>query len=270
MTDVSAAFPHRPLRILGSGAPSSWLSHLIGLACLAGAIALAVWTLPSFIRDFGIMQNPVVVPGASIRNAKCTTRKFVFVDCEATISYTVDGTSYRDSRTVFFIDMHSGNYRSGVVRSATRPGDATLSLAIDYFWNRAMTVGALGALLLFCAGAGVMTGLRNRRMGRAAAGAEPVQIETTPVELTEVKKGWRGGTSFTFKAPVAGKVRTFVSRFGKEEEPLVSADGTCWAAIPAGAATAVLLDRDLARVDLSDEERRRIWAAAASPVAEAA
>ena len=269
MSDVAAAFPRRPVSILGSGAPSPWLAWLIGAACLAATVALAVWTLPAFIRDLGIMQNPIVVQDASIRNAKCTTRKFVFVDCEASIAYRVGGQTYQDSRSIFFLDMHSGNYRSGVVRSATRPQDATLSIAIDYFWNRALTVGIFAGLLLLGAGAGLMTGLRNFRLGRTV-GSEAMPIEATPVDLTEVKKGWFGTSSFTFKAPVDGKARTFVSKFGKEEEPLVSADGTCWAVIPAGVPTAVLLDRDLARLELSDEERQRIWAAASGPAREAA
>lgn len=261
MSDVAAAFPHRPVRILGSGAPSSWLVYLISLACLGGAVALSVLAVPGFVRDWGIMRNPVVVQDASIRNAKCTTRKFIFVDCEATIAYSVDGKSYRDSRTIFFFDMHSGNYRSGVVRSATRPQDATLSIAIDHYWDRLLFFGLFAGLLIVGAGAGFLAGLRNRRMGRAV-GAEPVEIETKPVELTEAKNGWFGVSSFTFKAPVDGKPRTFVSKFGKGEEPFASADGTCWAAIPSGSATAILLDRDLARFELSDEERQRIWTAA--------
>lgn len=268
MTDVAAAFPHRPLRILGSGAPSSLVGYVLGLVFLAVGAAIAFFALPALVRDFGIMQNPVVVQNASIRNAKCTTRKFIFVDCEATISYAVDGKSYTDSRTIFFLDMHSGNYRSGVVRSATRPQDATLSIAIDYFWDRVATAGGFAAVMLGLGVAGFMAGRRNARLGQTVDSA-PVEIEAKPVELTEVKKGWGGSNSFTFKVPVGGKVRTFVSKFGKDDEPLASADGTCWAAIPAGSATAVLLDRDLARFDLTEDERREVWAAASGQPAAA-
>lgn len=269
MTDVANAFPRRPLRITGTGAPSALLPFGIALALLAATIVLAIWTTPAFVRDWGIMQNPVVVPNAQIRRAKCTTRKLFFVDCEADIAYTVDGQRYSDSRSIFFFDMHSGSYSSSVVRSATRPQDATLSMAIDYFWSRVALVAVVGGLMVLGVGAGFLTGSRNLRMGRATS-SEAGEVQAVPVELTEAKKGWFGRSAFSFKAPVAGKVRKFTSRFGKGEEPFATADGTCWAAIPAGSPTAILLDRDLARLDLSDDERGRIWAAASGHVPAAA
>ena len=266
--ELQTAFPTRPLRVLRHGASSSWLNYIAGIAFLAGAIAVLYWQGPALLQDNAIRQNPVVAQDGVLRGGKCKTRKAIFVECEATITYAVDGKRYTHKPDIFFLDFNTGSYSSGVVRSATKPELGTMSIAIDYFWNRVSTVLGFAGLLAAIGVIGFVTGIRNGRQ-RKVATAEAAPLAPVPVEITKGGKDWRG-SSFEFKALVEGKSRTFTSRFGKDEQPFGLLDGRFLATVPAGTATAILLDEGLQRIDLTDEERQRIWAAAYPDPAQAA
>lgn len=258
-TDLRIAFPSRPLRVLAHGGSSSWFGYLVGLAFLAGSIAIAVWQVPPLLKDNEIRQNPVVVQDATLRNGKCRTRKAIFTECEADIAYAVDGKRYTAHPDIFFVDFNTEGYRSGVVRSANKPELGTMSIAIDYFWDRVATVLGFVLLLAGIGVAGIWGGVRAARIRRTASG-EPVPLQPVPAVITSAEKV-RGGTNVNFKADIGGKTRSFVSKFKGGEAPLQVSEDHVLAVVPQGTTTAILLDEGLNRVDLTDEERRRIWSA---------
>lgn len=261
MTDLASAFPTRPLKLRKTGIVPGIFSYLGGLLLLGIAGFIAVWQAPGIYNDIIISQNPVVVYDSTVEDGHCTTRRFVFTDCGAHVTYSVKGKTFERDIELMFVDFGTKDYEVEVVRSADRPQIVGLSLGLDMLWNRIIVgsafvlgLGALGAALFF-------KGAQADRVRGLARKALPL----TPVPVTVVgMSNVVGAKAVTYALPRPGKKRgtNLSSRMSRKQEPFwLNGEGQALAAIHAGSKLPILLDAELTRLDLTDEERNRIKAA---------
>ncbi|MFZ1470022.1 MAG: hypothetical protein WAT09_13755 [Paracoccaceae bacterium] len=251
------ALPDRPLKITKAGRPTYWGRIIGSLIMIAIGCVVAFFQMPSLQHDWVISRNPVLVYDGDVRNGKCTTRKAIFTDCSAHLSYSVDGQQYETETSLMFVDFHSGDYMVDVVRSSDKPELATMSIGIEKLWNRIILFLVLIALT---AGIGVWLFATALGMKRAAEMmARPGRIEVVPVKLISVQNA-RRQDSYTYQSlSGVGGTSKKVATFGKKEQPLMQAgaDGsaTALAVRHQAAKSLVLLDSRLTRLDLTAAER---------------
>lgn len=272
MSIPEIALPRRPLS-LKSGAVSLprgffWFSPVI--IALAGFIIW--WQGPGLWRDYQISRNPIVLEDGDIRNGKCTTRKAVMTECEATLAYTFEGRSYETETHFFFVDIHSGDYMTDLVISADHPELATLTLGLEKIWNRAISFAVLGGLMVLLCGAMVFLAIRVWRVRGQIA--KPAELTLIPVAVTAAKKsGKRLFITYVDKLAPGMTKRTAYTLFGRNEEPLLltDADGNLIGAAVRHGKTAlpVMIDAELQRIDLTPQERETALASIHSAQADA-
>lgn len=256
MTDLASVLPNRPIRVKKTGVWPGIFQYLGTLMLLGVASFIAIWQGPGIVEDWMISQNPVVVQDAQITDGECSTSKGFFVDCSAHVSYEVKGKSIERDIALMFLDFGSGDYEVDVVRSATQPSKATLSLGLDMLWNRTITVSTLVLALALFGLALFRSGLRtdrNRRMAR-----RPSQLTPVPVPVLQINKVLGGNVvQYQYGANKKGAALLTTSRFGRKDSPLwLEEDGThALAVLPEGATIPILLDENLSRLDLSEPER---------------
>jgi len=271
MSIPEIALPRRPLS-LKSGAVSLprgffWFSPVI--IALAGFIIW--WQGPGLWRDYQISRNPIVLEDGDIRNGKCTTRKAVMTECEANLSYTYEGQSYRSETHFFFIDIHSGDYMTDLVISADHPELATLSLGLEKLWNRLISFAVFAGSLGFLGGAMVFLAVRVWRVRRQIR--RPAELTLIPVAITAANKsGRRLFVTYVDKLAPGMTKRTSYTLFKRSEEPLLLTDAQ---GNPVGAAVRhgntalpVMIDAGLQRIDLTPEERETALASIRAAQAE--
>ena len=190
MSSSEFRLPDRPIKV-DPKALSRPAGTLIG-AIVIGALLLFMgyWQLPALIQDTQIRQNPLVVYDSDVRNGECTSRQAIFVDCSADLVYSYNGVHYEKSVSLFFIDFHTGSYDVDVVISRDKPELATISIALDKYWNRVLLLGA------FLIGFGIMVVMAIVSAAKVARArkvlAQPGRLTLTPVAITRAE-GSSGG-----------------------------------------------------------------------------
>ncbi|WP_375451660.1 hypothetical protein [uncultured Devosia sp.] len=269
MDPVFNAFPTRPVQIAKSGINSPLGSVAFALILFGLLIAGALWVGPNLTRDFIIQADPVEVPEADISNGECSTYRGIVTSCGADIAYEIKGKSVTASLSYLFLDPSNSDYEVSVIRSASHPSMATLSLGLDMLWNRAIVAGAIALALL----AG---GLALLRTARGAARfqrslSEPVELVPVAATVSIARKLLFGllGTTYSVKYTLDGKkyLNAHSGFRGKERPFVLGLDGkktVLLAAIPRRGGMLILLDAALNRVEFTDAEREAIGAAMAA------
>ena len=261
MTDLASAFPTRPLKLRKTGIVPGIFSYLGGLMFLGIAGFIAVWQAPGIYNDIIISQNPVVVYDSTVEDGHCTTRRFVFTDCEAHVTYSVKGKTFERDIELMFVDFGTKDYEVEVVRSADKPQIVGLSLGLDMLWNRIIVgaafvlgLGALGAALFF---KGARAD-RVRAMARKALPLTPIPVNVVAISNVVGAKA----VAYTIPRPGKKPGPNIASRIGRKQDLFwLNGDGQALAVLHAGSKHPILLDAELTRLDLTEEERRKIEAA---------
>lgn len=255
--------PDRPLKLSRHARPGYWGLFIASIILLALGTFLLLWQLPGVQRDWKISRNPVIVSDGYVQDGKCETRKGFFTDCEAHLSYMVDGTQYETDVTLMFVDFHSGDYTVEIVRSGDDPSLATMDIGLDKLWNRLIM---LGLFLLLFLGGGLFTFWQASQNMRASGQlARRGRMEAIPVTIAAITAAGRN-TNVVIRDPAGRRPKAkFTSRFGKKEVPLLLETpdgGTVGVAVRhEGSPVPVLLDRELKRLDLTEAERTAALAA---------
>ncbi|MGL5012053.1 MAG: hypothetical protein ACRC6I_19470 [Paracoccaceae bacterium] len=257
------SLPNRPIKIAPNTISRS-SGTLLGAAFIGAILAfMAIWQIPSLLRDMQIRNAPVIVQDGDVRDGRCTARQGIFVDCEAHVSYNYKGEHYESDVNLFFVDFHSGDYSVDLVISGEKPELATISIALDKYWNR---VALLAAFLLgfgAMVGAAVLATIRVARARRQLA--VPGRLSLVEVEVEANGTAW-SRDQFSYKEPNAS--RTHSTLFDKGTAPLLLWDAAGvqhgYAVKHEGANVPVLLDRGLNRIDLTAEERSQMLAVVAT------
>jgi hypothetical protein len=249
--------PDRPLKLSRKARPGYFWLLMGALFLIVCGVFLMVWQLPGLQRDWTISRNPVVVLDGEVQNGECTTRKGFFTDCEAHLSYRVDGQQYETEVAIMFADFHTGDYMVDIVRSGDNPALATMSIGVEKLWNRIIM---LAILLLVTLGGGLALLLQGARNMRASGLlAQRGKMQAIPVAIETVQDAGRR-VNVTFRDPEGTRPKAkFTSSFRKGEEPLIlqTNDGGAFGVAVRHAATPmpVMLDRALDRLDLTADER---------------
>ena len=261
--------PSRPLS-LKRGVISVPAAYYFSIPVLLVILAvMLVAEGPGILRDYQISKDPLEIESGDI-NGSCKTRKAIFTTCEADLSYEQAGVSYTKEVEVMFVDFHSGDYETGLVISAKNPELATISLGLDMLWNRIITLGVFVALLGFGSLAMLFTLIRVLRARLQLR--HPAPLTVIPVALTAVAEK-RSRLFVTYADTVRdaktkrqsfthlerGRIPVVVGHTGKHDIALAVWHGNT--ALP------VLLDDQLERIDLSNEERAQALASIAPMVA---
>lgn len=261
--------PSRPLS-LKRGVISVPAAYYFSIPVLLVILAvMLVAEGPGILRDYQISKDPLEIESGDI-NGSCKTRKAIFTTCEADLSYEHAGVSYTKEVEVMFVDFHSGDYETGLVISAKNPELATISLGIDMLWNRIITLGVFVALLGLGSLAMLFTLIRVLRARLQLRHPAPLTI--IAVALTAVAEK-RSRLFVTYADTVRdartkrqsfthlerGRIPVVVGHTGKYDIALAVWHGNT--ALP------VLLDDQLERIDLSNEERAQALASIAPMVA---
>lgn len=261
--------PSRPLS-LKRGVISVPAAYYFSIPVLLVILAvMLVAEGPGILRDYQISKDPLEIESGDI-NGSCKTRKAIFTTCEADLSYEHAGVSYTKEVEVMFVDFHSGDYETGLVISAKNPELATISLGLDMLWNRIITLGVFVALLGFGSLAMLFTLIRVLRARLQLR--HPAPLTVIPVALTAVAEK-RSRLFVTYADTVRdaktkrqsfthlerGRIPVVVGHTGKHDIALAVWHGNT--ALP------VLLDDQLERIDLSNEERAQALASTAPMVA---
>jgi hypothetical protein len=249
--------PDRPLKLSRHARPGYFWALMGALLLVVIGLFILVWQVPGIQHDWTISRNPVLVQDGRIEDAKCTTRKAIFTDCEAHLSYVVDGTPYETDVALMFVDFHTGDYTVDIVRSGDDPSLATMDIGIDKLWNRIIMAALLILLMVGGGFALFLQGARNMRASGLLA--RPAAFEAIPVAIASVAAAGKR-TQVTISNPAAAKPKaSFMSSFRKDEEPLIMQNdaGEAYgiAVKVAGTPVPVLLDRGLLRLDLTAAER---------------
>ncbi|WP_146126893.1 hypothetical protein [Labrys okinawensis] len=257
---VLDAFPTRPLQAnrIGISSLTGWFVILVGFA-IAGGVAW--WQAADLWRDYKISRNYEIADDARISNGECKTRKFIFTDCSATI-IAPDGARTRVE--MMFVDMHTGDYETGVVRSREDARLLTLELGVEKISDRILIflafVGGFAALGI----AGFAMLLKASRLKRAVA--EPVVMRPVVAKVLTQARTWLNQT-IKYEYSLDGKTRKATSVLKKKETPffLDTEERQVLAVVPQTTSTPILLDAGLEMLDLTDQERTAVRAAV-SPV----
>ncbi|WP_172746735.1 hypothetical protein [Neorhizobium sp. T25_13] len=261
MTDLNQVLPDRKIRIRKTGVWPGVFSYLGGLMILAVAGFIGVWQAPGVVNDWLVASDPVAVPDATITDGECRARRVVFVECSAHITYEIKGETLEHDIDLMFVDFHAGDYEVEVVRSASQPNRAALSLGLDMLWNRTLVDSAL--VLAIAAGgiallAGGVKSDRSRRLARRES-----KLDLREVKVAQISPVLGGKyVQFQYSVDRKGKPLLALSRFGGKEEPywIDGPRGMALAALPEGASVPVLLDAALKRLDASPPEIETIAA----------
>ncbi|MDB5537919.1 MAG: hypothetical protein JWQ65_2794 [Devosia sp.] len=268
------SFHERYFERLSDAAPDGGEKrHRIGKATVVLALFMfalvvggAIWVGPNLVRDFIIQADPVEVPEADIRNGECSTYRGFMESCGADISYEIKGKHFEASLHYLFLDPSNGDYQVSVVRSASHPSMATLSLGLDMLWNRAIVAAAIGAGFL-ALGLGLLN--KARRDSRFARTLRvPVQLVPVPATVAIARKLFFGlmGTTYTVKYTLDGKkYQDAHSGFKRGERPFVlgmnGKKSVLLGAVPRQGGMMILLDAALERVEFTTAERQALGAA---------
>ncbi len=253
------SLPNRPIKIAANtiSRPSGTLLAAVVIGALVAF--MAIWQIPSLLRDMQIRNAPVIVQDGDVQDGRCTARKGIFVDCEAHVSYNYKGQHYESDVNLFFVDFHTGDYDVDLVISGEKPQLATISIALDKFWNRVVLLAVF--LLGFAAmvGAAILASIRvARARGQLAV---PGRLSLVMVAVQATGRAW-GRDQFSYQQPDAKTAHSTL--FDKGTAPLLLRDevgGQYGYAVKHEAVSIpVLLDRDLNRLELTTAERSQMLA----------
>lgn len=257
MTFPTIKLPTRPLTIKRD-AISTPVSYYFSIPILlAIAVFMVVTEAPGILRDYKISQNPLVVEDGNI-DGQCTTRKAIFTTCEVSLAYEHGGQRYEKDVEVMFVDMHSGDYETGLVIAADEPQLATITLGLDMLWNRIITLAVFATLL--GGGALVMLFLALRIWRARGQLQQPALLTPIHVEITGMdNKNKNLAVTYADRLSERKTKRVAFTRFETGEEPIIVGESgsnlVALAVWHGNTSLPVLLDDRLKRIDMSEQER---------------
>lgn len=269
---VLAAFPRRPLR------PVRTRDHrrkrLLGLGFVILLAVPAVWFFYDVWREAGLradLRERGVIADVLQSEGTCTSRRQISGDqplgCNLTITYAVRKEDGGGSRTadVWLNGAAPRVFTPPALYDPQAPDRVMLRSEVDrgMSWGEVIGPGILALFPLLALLWWLASG--KRALARAARNPDPVIV---PVERIARRGTW---LQVWFRAPSGGQ--PVVSEFPEGSGPLfvepkggASLDQPHVLALARPGRTPVPLDRDLALLDFTDEERLALrHAAAASP-----
>ena len=257
------AFPKRRLPILYAGAPDQ-VKMMYGVSLIVGLLAVLslFFMLPDIVRDFGMNRaGKSVLDQTAEIDGSCKRMKFVFVSCDAKITFRPD-PAVNEVKTVEQSFMFVGtDYQTtvDVLRSTIYPERVTTTLATEHLGNRFLTLtllfGILGGIAVFGAREAWVAAGRLKLEGKSMV-VQPLVVTVLNIDQYNVVK---------FKATIDGREIKTSNKLRDGDWPLYLAGTTELAvavAVP-GSPYLILLDWDLTALSFTEQERLALRAAVA-------
>jgi len=279
---IFAAFPRRPLTLRPPSAPlTGRLATMAGWLFFIGiAVASLVWVWPAVQSDWQVKDSAVPVRGASV-SGKCHS-KLIFHICDVSLAIPpprpvaparpfgvpqpLDPTNRPVTRdvTYMFVDFHFGAYEMEVMADPRHPALLTTDLALDKFYNRAMSLFAAWAFMLAGAVISARLAWRSSHVFNAIAASSGQVLAPVAMRLVSQTKGRR---NVTWTVSDESGAQTEWTLPAAAAPFLVGGYTVLGIAGPSGAA--MPLDAALTWIDLTDAERAAIFAAQSDHIAAA-
>lgn len=256
MTDVLSAFPTRPLRARPPGLLTPFFRPLLGLNMFGTMLILALGlVLPDLVTDWQVRAVAVPIQGARLDHGSCDGKLMVNL-CNVTI--TAPAGTERVTRKIDYLFGSFGDapLRARVVGDPARPWLLTTNFGLERFWNRAVSLVIVCAVLAGLTGGAIWSMVGSFRTRRAWRQATLVPV---PLRLLQAKGG-----VWTVQAENGREVRWSVSRFAR---PFVLGPDDHVLGLASRNGAVVPLDSRLRWVVLSRTERAAIRAAGAARAA---
>ena len=264
---VVDAFPRRPLKLrrLQSGRLGLW--QWIALLLFTGGMVFnAIYIVPSIYDDAVLGRSGTPALEARLgEGGKCSRR--LLVRCSFDVIYqTADRTSHRVSlQYLATFESVDTSTRLTAVYDPAKPDRISPNWGRELLTNRIVTNAVLVALFLSII---VFFAMNHRTSVQTQRSLEKMAKEPRAV----VAKFMRNMASkrfatvfFSWADPATGAVRKGYSRFPHNLQPFwLDREHTTMLALAGPDGRAHLLDQELSLVELTDEEERRIRAAAAA------
>lgn len=257
LPDLSGVLPVRLIKVKKHGFADKW--KLLFLALIFAVISVVVTVLwgPGLYSDYLIKNDPLIIEDATILNGNCRTKKMI-TDCKATLSYLYEGENKLKSVDFSFLSLSSGDYETDVVVQKSNPNNATLTLALDEFWNR-LSVGV--ALVGIMIGTSILSIKRFVLISSSISATKTdSMLQLCWAKITSRKKSM-GRVKLGYTPLVTHpKKRTILSSFAKNEVPYLYYDEKSdetfgLVAVRADNTLPVLLDDQFERLELTPAER---------------
>jgi hypothetical protein len=257
--NVLLAFPNRAVVVNYAGSLNNpWL--LGGLAILFATIVvfLLYWKVPNLVSDAKMSWGGKAIPEENADvSGSCKTMKFIFIDCDAKITYRPDpqaeAVTTIEQSFLFVGFSHSNSV--GVLRSTSDPSLVTTTLATDHLVNRMLTLLALVAII--CALAGTSAYEARNTFRRRKLEGKPALLRPVLAAIVQADEK----RNVTFEALIDGVSVRSVNRMRASDTPLYAATGHALAVWVESIRHLILLDEQLSVIELNDDERARIRAA---------
>ncbi|RJF87170.1 hypothetical protein D3874_09140 [Oleomonas cavernae] len=258
MSEKGLVFPSRPLtaRPPGTGLASSLWSILVAVLVLGGFVVITVPPIPDLLADWSIRKTAQPSPNSQIAEGECKTH-LVLVTCNATLTlYRPGQPKLEHETTIYFVDLHTGDYSAMVMADPARPEYLTTDLALETFWNRAITLGLSIPLFALLAWGMLRYGFGRLREGRRLRAA----LRDKPMRPTMLRlegrgpKGWAVAGVDHNGAPVRR-----VWAVPRRAKPVVlDADKGLILGVTVDGSVAMPLDAKLRWVDFTKQEREAL------------
>ena len=257
MDAIRRAFPKRAIRVRrGGGVTALLLGGVVGLAFLGAAAGMDAYYLPGILRDVALAEKGETAV-QSYLEGECTIHRGVVSDCSVDVTYTTaNGGSFATEQDYLLFGEIDDSGQAHVLYAPDDPTVAATTWGIEALSSRWAALGvfsvALGGLGVGALGAGLSTWRRGRRF--KAAAAEPMPVAVTVAKVSPQSK--RGFSVSYHYRDANGVDRKGKQSFGPQEGALViDGQGQTVLALLGAKGDAHLLDRDLQRLDLTDDER---------------
>ncbi|MFC0410527.1 hypothetical protein [Roseomonas elaeocarpi] len=255
-----SAFPTRPIEVrTPRRSAKPWLVMLVGIVLFGGfGFYLASAIAPDLLSDYRIQDHAVPIEGR-IEDGRCRSKFGFLQDCEVTVVVTGNksGNAVTHRMHYLFADPHLGDYDVVVMGDPSRPDLATTDLGLDNLRSRLLTMlGAVVAMVLLLFGC-ILVPIQAGRARRDVAAMSGAVLTPMVVRVDPTRQGWSVRT--------APKARPRLWTMPRKAQPLwVDPSQNLAAAVTVPGGAVYPLDSELTALDLTEEERYRIQAAAAA------
>ncbi|KAA9370230.1 hypothetical protein H9643_00700 [Ochrobactrum sp. Sa2BUA5] len=257
LPDLSGVLPVRPIKVKKHGFADKWkLLFLAIIFALISVVVIVAWG-PGLYADYLIKNDPLIIEDATIFDGNCRTKKMI-TECKATLSYRYEGENKLKSVDFSFLSLSSGDYETDVVVQKSDPNNATLTLALDEFWNR-LSVGVVlvGIMIATC----ILFIKRFVLISSSISATKTASMLRLSWAKITSRKESMGRIKLGYSPLVThSKKRTILSSFAKNEVPYLHYDEKSnetfgLVAVRADDRLPVLLDDRFERLDLTPSER---------------
>lgn len=259
---LADALPRRPIAVRPPQTVGP-LALLGVLALLIGALAgLLGWLGPNLVEDWRFGD---AAPARDVRveEARCRSRFFALQVCDATLAQ--DGTGAAAKRTLWYVFVGAKDKERAVVplRSRSDPAHLSTDLGQEKLLSRSATLALAVALLALCIGAAGLVaqqGFHNLSAFRDLSGQQltPVVVEIERHNFLPPRR-----RLWVYLYDDGGKQGRAFLELPARDRPLFTDASEKHALALRGAAggTPLLLDANLACLDLTEAEKAAFYAA---------